>query len=63
MVAVITGEIGETVSIGAETVAVMFPGCVRVAVTTGETVSIGAETVAVISPGCVMVAVTTGETV
>ena len=50
-------------SIGAETVAVMSPGCVTVAVTTGETVSIGAETVAVMSPGCVTVAVTTGETV
>ena len=46
-------------SIGAETVAVMSPGCVTVAVTTGETVSIGAETVAVISPGCVTVAVVT----
>ena len=34
---------GETVSIGAETVAVMSPGCVTVAVTTGETVSIGAD--------------------
>ena len=40
-------------SIGAETVAVMSPGCVTAAVTTGETVSIGAETVAVISAGCV----------
>ena len=42
-------------SIGAETVAVMSPGCVTVAVTTGETVSIGVETVAVMSPGCVTV--------
>ena len=47
-------------SIGAETVAVMSPGCVMVAVTTGETVSIGAETVAVISAGCVTAVVTTG---
>ena len=45
-------------SIGAETVAVMSPGCVTVAVTTGETVSIGAETVAVISAGTAVV--TTG---
>ena len=32
MVAVITGGIGETVSIGVETVAVMSPRCVMVAV-------------------------------
>ena len=57
---------GETVSIRAETVAVMSPGCETVAVVTGETVSIGADTVDVMSVTCVTVAEaieTTGEIV
>ena len=53
-VAIVTGETGETVSIGADTVAVMSVTCVTVAEaveTTGEIVSTGTDIVLVTSSG------------